>query len=182
MSHVFHFMVERHRRIPTWQDFKQHAESPEFRHMLWDPAQQAVRSCVETSGVTPMLARNAVQWRIGNFYYSMLREQWVHAYLRRRGVPALQHLLADALFAVDGWVGDEVIALYVSNRRYRSAGGGRKRSASTYLGGSSSSFTFKDLDLPPATRFGVMNLPSSTKLDAYIAEIRRRGSDDPDGP
>ena len=51
-----------------------------------------------------------MQRRIVNVYYSMLGEQWVHAYLRRRGVTILHHPLADTLFTDDGWFGDVVVS------------------------------------------------------------------------
>lgn len=139
--------------------------------MLWEPAQRAVDACVESDGVSRELAHDAMQWRIGNFYYSMLREQWVHAYLRRRGVPVLQHPLADTLFATDGWFGDRAVSLFVSNAEYLSSTSGRKPSARGCLAGSVPPFAFTDMVLPPAKRFGRVHLPSRAALDRYIDSL-----------
>lgn len=49
-------------------------------------------------GVPSRMAHGAMRWRIGNFYYSFLREQYVHAVFRECGVHLRQHPLADALF------------------------------------------------------------------------------------
>jgi hypothetical protein len=78
VSHVFHFVTEALGAVPTYQEFQQANGLPEFRHMLWDPAAHAIRACIE-GGAPEQTALDAMKWRIGNFYYSFLREQWVHA-------------------------------------------------------------------------------------------------------
>jgi hypothetical protein len=37
---------------------------------------------VERRGIDSKTARDAMRWRIGNAYYSFLREQYVHALVR----------------------------------------------------------------------------------------------------
>lgn len=52
-------------------------------------------------------------WRLGNAYYSCLRELYVLAVLREAGVPAEYHVIADALFRADFRAGETIISLYV---------------------------------------------------------------------
>ncbi|MEU4557467.1 hypothetical protein AB0F72_03710 [Actinoplanes sp. NPDC023936] len=167
VSHVFHFITEAIGTIPTYQEFQKQCESPRFRHMLWTPALQAIAACIE-DGTPERIARHAMKWRIGNFYYSFLREQWVHAYLRSHGVMTRQHPLADALFAVDGWAGDKVISLYIGNQDYRTTNGGRKRTPRHHLRGGRPPFTFIDMELPPADSFGVVYIPRRHEVDDWI--------------
>ncbi len=71
-----------------------------------------------------------MRWRIGNYYYSFLREIHLLSILRETGLDLLFHPLADALFRVDAWLGDLVLSLYVGNARYRTVTGtGRKLAA-----------------------------------------------------
>jgi hypothetical protein len=167
VSHVFHFITEAAAAVPTYQVFREKCELPEFRHMLWDPALQAIRDCIE-AGTPSGQAQDAMRWRIGNFYYSFLREQWVHAYLRSRGVVTRQHPLADALFAVDGWADDTVISLYIGNSTYRDEDRGRKNGPRGRLRGARPPFDFVDMRLAAATRFGKVHLPDRRQVDEWV--------------
>jgi len=168
MTHVFHFITERDGVIPTWQQFKERHSTPEFSSIILEPAEEAVDYCVERLDISRPRAQDAMQWRIGNAYYSFLREQWVHAYLRSQGIGILQHPLADALFAVDGWVGSGVLSLFIGNSEFRSLASGRKRTARERLAGSQPPFTFINMQLPIPDKFGDVFLPSRSMLDQYI--------------
>ncbi|WP_067502237.1 hypothetical protein [Actinoplanes sp. TFC3] len=170
-AHVFHFITEHDGAVPTWQRFRKQCAAEPFRHMLWEPAQQAIDSCIKETGISKERARDAMQWRIGNMSYSFLREQWAHAYLRHRGVEILQHPLADALFGVDGWVDNTVISFFIGNRTFRSASGGRKNPAATYLGAAQPAFSYINIELPAARKFGVVMLPTAEQLDRYVKRI-----------
>jgi hypothetical protein len=171
-SHVFHFITERDGAIPTWQRFRQACAETPFREMLWDPAHRAVAECRRRDGVDFRSAHDAMRWRIGNFYYAFLKEQWTHAYLRECGVPVLQHPLADALYGVDGWIGDTVLSLFIGNDRFRTRGGGRKHRPSDFLADRPPRFTFVDIELAVERRFGVVHLPRKRALDAFV-DMRR---------
>jgi hypothetical protein len=112
-----------------------------------------------------------MRWRIGNFYYSFLREQWVHAYLRGRGITLLQHPLADALYGVDGWIDDTVISLFIGNDEFRSGSGGRKQPPSAFLSKARPALRFIDLALPTTHRFGVVHLPELASLDLFVEKF-----------
>ena len=84
------------------------------------------------------------------------------------GVKTRQHPLADALFAVDGWVDDKVISLYIGNETYLKANSGRKRPAEYRLRGSRPPFTFITMELPAASEFGRVFLPGQEEVDAWI--------------
>ena len=101
-------------------------------------------------------------------HYSFLRGQWIQAYLREHGVSTRQHPLADALFAVDGWTGDKVISLYIGNRSYRAANGGRKHPPRDPLRGTHPPFTFSYLELSATHRFGKVHLPRRDEVDSPI--------------
>jgi hypothetical protein len=167
VSHVLHFVSEAVGAVPTYRQFRQTSAAPPFRHMLWTPAAEAIRRC-QRAGTPERIARAAMRWRIGNFYYSFLREQWVHAYLRSRGVTTRQHPLADALFAVDGWAGDRVISLYIGNRMYRTADSGRKHTPQDHLREARPPFTFISMELRAAHEFGRVHLPARNEVDVWI--------------
>jgi hypothetical protein len=177
-THVFHFIAEHDRAIPTWQRFRALCETPAFRGMLWEPACRAIEVCMQRDAVDSNLAHQAMRWRIGNFYYSFLREQWVHAYLRSRGVALLQHPLADALYGVDGWTDDTVISLFIGNDEFRSGDGGRKQPPSTFLSEARPALRFIDLLLPTTHRFGVVHLPERASLDLFVEKFLQPADED----
>jgi hypothetical protein len=168
MTHIFHFITERDGAIPTWQQFKRRHSTPEFSSIILEPAEEAVDYCVKHLGISRPRAQDSMQWRIGNAYYSFLREQWVHAYLRSQGIGILQHPLADTLFAVDGWTGSRILSLFIGNPAYRASTSGRKRTAQERLAGSLPPFTFINMQLPVPNQFGEVFLPSRSTLDRYI--------------
>jgi hypothetical protein len=170
-AHVFHFITERDGAIPTWQRFRDACQEPPFADMLWNPARHAIAACSRGGSVDAVQARQAMRWRIGNFYYSFLREQWVHAYLRRHGVPILQHPLADALYAVDGWFDDKILSLFIGNDEFRSERGGRKRPPCDLLAGTRPQRTFIDIALPVKRSFGVVHLPERRLLDPWVVRL-----------
>jgi hypothetical protein len=173
VSHVFHFVTEHDGAIPTWQRFRQACQEHPFDEMLWNPARQAVEASGQ-HGVSADLARQAMRWRVGNFYYSFLREQFVHAYLRQQGIRILQHPLADALYAVDGWLQNNVISLFIGNDDFRTRLGGRKHPSTDFLTGRQPPLRFLDIELPVKQAFGVVHLPDPRILDAFITAYRLR--------
>lgn len=133
------------------------------RERLWQPAQRDIEDAIRT-GVPDQLARDAMLWRIGNSYYSFLRELFVIAALRERGVDLRCHPLADALFRVDCWFDRNVISLYIGNATYRDGVAGRKLDPRVLLGDAQPPFRFREIRVGTPRRFGVVHLPDLESL------------------
>lgn len=170
MTHVLSFISESLNRVPTYQEFREAARTPEFRSMLWEPAQRVIAAESE-HGPNVRLARAGMRWRIGNSYYSFLREAYVMACLRERGVEVRSHPLADALFHVDFWVGDVNVDLYIGNQKFRQGRSGRKQAAAELLSDAEPRFKSVAIEMPTANRFGVVHLPDDASVTSAAQEI-----------
>ncbi|UGT66114.1 hypothetical protein LTT66_22735 [Nocardia gipuzkoensis] len=179
-SHLFHFCLEDLGRIYSWQEFRDGwSAAPARRPWLWEPAQmmqaKAADHLVKTKNISRdealVSARNAMQWRIGAFYYSFLREIYALGWLRQHGLPCLSHPLADALFRADLWCGNAVVSIYIGNPNYRSGSQGRKHPAEDHLG-DQSRFSFVDLQMARPNKFGTVALPTDTEMKRCANEIR----------
>ncbi|MER6999857.1 hypothetical protein [Streptomyces sp. NPDC000410] len=170
--HVFHVCMEQLGMLPSYQDVRRYAHSdPLGKRMLGEPAKAKVRELVER-GFSERQVRDAMRWRVGNAYYSFLREMYTVVQLRYSGIDVRVHPLADALFRVDAWVGRTAISLRVGNKKFRQGlGEGRKTPAEELLGAELPPFKFSTIELAPATRFGSVHLPSSQHLNAAVARI-----------
>lgn len=168
--HTMYWSVEHLGRPPLWDELIALWRGQEpARSMLGIPAASAVGDAVKARH--PLAdAREAVWWRLGNSYYSMLRELYVLAVLRQAGFPVEYHVLADALFRVDFWLEDTVISLYVANASYRDAsGGGRKRNAQSFLG-TGQGFRFVDMPRPTLHEYGTVHLPARSDIERFAQE------------
>ncbi|WP_329247908.1 hypothetical protein OG417_00240 [Actinoallomurus sp. NBC_01490] len=164
-SHVFHYVLEAIGRVFTWKEFGEFCRTDsKARAMLYDPASKK-NAEVAGEGCWSLLdARKAMRWRIGNFYYSFIREIHVISQLRANGVDVQFHPLADALFRVDAWCGRVALSLYVGNKKYRKGGHGRKFPPDAILSGAVPSFVFDSVELAPADKFGVVHLVSEKEI------------------
>lgn len=130
LEYLFHGCLEEKGRIPRWCDITNYLFS-RHREKYIEPFYRAYRldsTAPETRPGAPHM--QALQWRVGNAYYSWLREVHLLTVLRRRhGLDVRYHALADAQFKADLIHGDTVIALYVRNDRYRNGAKGRKVTA-----------------------------------------------------
>jgi hypothetical protein len=171
-THVFHFISERDGAIPTWQRLCAAWQQPPFADMLYIPTRRAIEEIAASSSFDEDVVKQAMHWRLGNSYYSFLREQWVHAYLRSRGIPVLQHPLSDALYRVDGWCDDTIVSLFIGNETYRTKYSGRKVRPSYLLAGAQSAWRFIDIELPALHKFGVVHLPQRASLDQQLRKFR----------
>ncbi|MFD9941452.1 hypothetical protein ACFWYW_36375 [Nonomuraea sp. NPDC059023] len=173
-THTFHYVVESMGALPTWQQFRDFiGEDSQGRTMLWHPAQQMVaRVAARPSGPSRAVARDAMQWRVGNAYYSFIREIYVVAHLREAGLDVRMHPLADALFRVDFWCGRTACSLLVKNAKFHKDGRGRKRPTSEILSGAKPSFQFHKIQLERASQFGVVHLPSTDQIRLAADELR----------
>ena len=163
-THVFHVATEAVGAIPTYQDLRRFCKEDALgQEMLWIPAMTAVDA--SSSSVAPA----AMRWRIGNAYYSFLREMYVAAFLRERGLEVGLHPLADALFRVDAWVDDFVMSLFIGNRSFRSGNEGRKTKAEEIL--DNQRFKFLSVELPTKRTFGSVHFPDDVELDKLYLRL-----------
>lgn len=178
-SHIFHIVTEQLGHVPTWQDFKR--IRGDLDTMLWQPARteivaardvllsQANRRAAQMDSVSANeVARDAMTWRIGNAYYSFLRELYVLAVLREAGADARVHPLADALFRTDLWVDDTLASLFVGNSFFRDEGGGRKPKSADLLSDAQPPFRFVTIELPVQRKFGVVHLPPRERILSFL--------------
>jgi hypothetical protein len=165
-THMFHFCMEKSERVPTYQEFRQFTQTdPLGQEMLGSPSRAAVAEAVRR-GENAARARAAMRWRVGNAYYSFLREIYTAVELRERGVDLRMHPLADALFRVDGWVGSTALSLRIGNAEFRKGENqGRKTPAEKMLADNLPPLKFDAVELRPATEFGRVHLPTAQHLD-----------------
>lgn len=130
LEYLFHGCLEENGRLPRWPDILRYL-FVEHRARYVEPFYERyglVAGSPETRVGSPHMS--ALQWRVGNAYYSWLREIHLLTALRRRhGLDVRYHALADAEFKADLVHRDTVVALYVPNGRYRDGSSGRKVTA-----------------------------------------------------
>ncbi|MEU8039390.1 hypothetical protein [Streptosporangium sp. NPDC049078] len=171
-THVFHYILESKGAFPTWDDARAFLQSDETaRSMLWDPALEKIQE-VCREGWSRERVEAAVTWRVGNFYYSFLREIYTVVLLRAAGLDVRVHPLADALFRADAWCGRTVVTIYVRNPQYRDGRVGRKQPAESILAGADPPFSFHAIALPPASEFGEAHLPDDNEIQKAITAMR----------
>lgn len=170
-THVFHVAMEAHGGVPTYQEFRDYCRSdPAGRCMLEDPAWEAIDGAAR-DGVPRQRAIQAMRWRVGNAYYSFLRELHTVVELRALGLDARAHPLADALFRSDAWVGDVNLSLYIGNDRYRAQLRGRKPRPEALLGDARPPFRYVSIELNTRPRYGQVFLPERNNIEAAARAI-----------
>jgi hypothetical protein len=130
LQHLFHRCIERIGHIPTWQEYWSWMERQAAPYWL-DPLNVSLKATGHQYQPDQITA--AIRWRLGNFYYSAVREIDLLVWLRARGLPVRYHVLADVLLRVDLWLRDFLVCAYVSNEVYRQGSQGRKRSVSEFF-------------------------------------------------
>jgi hypothetical protein len=170
-THLFHFALEQIGGVFSFQDFRTWAGEADKRWMIWNPAHRVLRE-EQQDDTDWYQVRDAMSWRVGLFYYSFLRELYTVARLREAGLDMRVHPLADALFRADAWHGPVVFELYVANRRYRSEGSGRKKSARETLSPGRPDLRFVSLEMEKQHVYGRVHLPEEAQLQACAEQIR----------
>ncbi|MCZ7417510.1 MULTISPECIES: hypothetical protein [unclassified Streptomyces] len=171
-THALHICMERLGTLPTYGDVRDYAMSDELGwEMLGSPASRMIEA-EAYKGTPRQRVKAAMRWRVGNAYYSFLREVYSIVELRQRGIPLLVHPLADALFRVDAWVGRVAFSLRIGNKKFRQgASDGRKLSAERLLAGVRPTLAFREIELRAAREFGCVHVPSSEELDVAADRI-----------
>ena len=123
---VFHMYVEA-QGLPTWQAFRSFLVGDGLKY-IWGPYKEQLEYDQQPLNLKHQaLVRDGTAWRLGNMYYSALREVDILISLGEQGIAAQYHVLADALFAVDFWCGSRLASVYIQNPDFKSVdGGGRK--------------------------------------------------------
>ena len=161
-EHVLHYTAESLGRVPTYGEFRIFCrDDPAAARMLLGPA-QAIREQAVAAGFEAEHVAQALRWRIGNAYYSYLKEIYALTVLRSAGIDARYHVLADVLFRTDLWVGDLCLSMYVSNTFFKAGLSGRKPKAEEVLG--DGPFRFAHLEIPAQPQFGTVHLPEPGQL------------------
>ncbi|MFI7114786.1 hypothetical protein ACIBK9_51335 [Nonomuraea sp. NPDC050227] len=172
-THTFHLAVESLETLPTWQQFRAFVhDDSRGNEMLWRPAQDKITQVSSApDGPSRAVATDSMRWRVGNAYYSFLREIFVVVHLRNAGLDVRMHPLADALFRVDFWCGRTVCSLLVKNAKFHKDGQGRKVPTSELLAGAVPPFHFHPIQLERASRFGVVHLPSLEQVRVAASRL-----------
>ncbi|WP_260636318.1 hypothetical protein [Streptomyces angustmyceticus] len=172
MVHLFHFLLEEKGGLFSYQEFREFCMGDEAGRGFSQQAQDKVRDLVAREGEDESAARDAMAWRVGNGYYSFLREIYLVAKLRESGLDARIHPLADALFRVDAWCGRTTIEMFVANPNFKDNQGGRKKTTAHYLE-DQKRFDFVRMQITPQHGFGVLHLPTSEEVNRCIADLQK---------
>jgi hypothetical protein len=169
-THLLNFLLERNRRLPTWQEFHSFfTETNEGKVMLGDEARDKLEE-IKADGVPHNIAKDALTWRVGNAYYGLARDIYTLVHLRALGVDARAHPLADALFRTDCWIGRNILSVRVRNPEFASGRAGRKTSPENLLSNASPRFNFYTIELEAADEYGTAHLPT---IDSIASCARR---------
>ena len=170
LQHLFHRAIERLGYVPTWQRFWRWM-TQQARPYWLDAIEPLCRE-LRTEGLSSERVSDAIRWRVGNFYYSALREVDMLVSLHARGVKLKYHLLADVLLRVDCWIGQTLVCTYLPNPAYRSAAGGRKIPAVQLFDPKET--PFRILDFPIEKKdFGKVWLMTERSKDRLAEELTR---------
>jgi hypothetical protein len=121
-THVLHYVVEQEQQFLTWQGcFGFIQADPLANCMLWTRSVHETAQILERYGNrwSEFEIHSVIRWRVGNAYYSFLREVYVISHWRALVLDVRVQPLADALFRGDGWYESAVLSLYAGNHRYR---------------------------------------------------------------
>lgn len=125
LQYLLHGLMEKLGRLPRWEDFRAFLKGDEARHCHFGPFER--RFLADADPATARLLLEGYRWRVGNAYYSFLREVDLMTRLRlEHGLDVRYHVLADAQFKVDFWVGNVLVAVFIKNPRFREGAAGRK--------------------------------------------------------
>ncbi|MBV1853948.1 hypothetical protein [Catellatospora tritici] len=177
-THVLHHLLEESEAIPTWRDFITFFRSDRTGYAMLGRAIAEKSEELLATGLPRSSVDDAMHWRVGNAYYSFLRELWVVANLRAAGVDVRMHPVADALFRVDAWFERTALIVYVANAKFRDQHAGRKVRAEQLLRGAEPGFDIDTVQLRTAAAFGRVHLPSQSDIK-QVAERLKRGRPGP---
>ena len=144
LQHLLHNFIEKAGYVPTWQRFAKWMNNEAAPY--WIDQIKPLRDHLKTKYDDRRIAA-AIQWRVGKFYYSAIREIDLVVSLSERGIPVRYHILADVLLRVDCWLDEKLICIYFPNRFYREGKKGRKPPAEQFFNNSVGNFSILDFEV-----------------------------------
>jgi hypothetical protein len=199
--HLFHLLMEDLGRPPLWSEFDQFAydtdeglnmfgyERAVLENKIFDQELERITTEHPTwknpENRAKLLAAGSLDWRIGNAYYGFMRDMYTAVALRERGLDVRVHPLADANFRADGWVGRNILSVFVINPRYKIADqhrakrhhAGRKQHVESLF--PQRQFDFVALTMDGAHEYGKFHFPSKWAIDK-VEQALRPGADQSD--
>ncbi len=129
---LFHRYLQERQSLPTWLEWRDWLRN-DAKDLFAVPASRRVHfGRLDEFGKEAI--KRGLNWRLGNVYYSCMRELDVLIRLRDEyELPVKYHILADALFRVDYWRGLRTACLFVSNDEMKAAQAGRKDRPAKFL-------------------------------------------------
>ncbi|RDV82970.1 hypothetical protein [Ammonifex thiophilus] len=111
VEYFLHGLLEENKRLPTFQEFWG-AMGGKYKKYYMDEL------FLKLGGKYDKIClKRAIQWRLGKFYYSWLRELYVLALLRENhGLALKYHLFADLVLSIDAWYGKKVLCIRVPSK------------------------------------------------------------------
>lgn len=177
MVFIFHSILEKMGSVPVWNDAKRYLFG-ELKSLCWEPfcRSRGMDASKPLQEHDPKIM-DAFLWRMGNAYYSWLREVDLLTHLRRtQSLDVKYHFLVDAEWCVDFVAGDVLLELYVKNRVFKDGSVGRKRTCVSMNPGYEvleiKMDTAPDKDGP---KFGKPWMVSTGCKMMITRELRRRG-------
>lgn len=110
---LLHHLMEKLRRVPTWTDFEKFLFShPDLCLRYFWSAARISPTTIDQGWDDDMMA--SIRYRLGNFYYSFLREIHLIAVLRRvYNLDVRYHPILDSEWKVDAVCGPVLLEVYV---------------------------------------------------------------------
>jgi very-short-patch-repair endonuclease len=171
IAYLLHGLLESMGRVPRWQDVDRHLRGA-ASSLYYGPFTQAFRYGSKSAQEIRAFERG-FQYRVGNAYYSFLREVDLMARLREiHGLQVRYHVLADVHYRVDFWCRNVLVALWVENPRYRQGNEGRKPKPEHYLDASGFRLLRLELDRPDQRNSWRPMLFSTSQVAHAAEQIR----------
>lgn len=166
---LFHRYVQEKRDIPTWLEWRDWLLR-DAMNLFAAPVLSRVRFKALNEEAREEI-RKGLRWRLGNAYYSCLRELDVLIRLRdEHKINAKYHVLADALFRVDYWNGNKTACLFVSNNEMKAAQEGRKLRPGQFL--DSPPFVHYEAVMEKQHTYGKLHLATDGTVAGIAAALR----------
>lgn len=169
LEFMLHYFLETQGALYRWNDFYEWFRSPS----RGGPAYYNLfLKAYGKDGQLSYPLERALQLRIGNAYYSFLREVEFFTRIRsKHGIDLKYHMLADVLYRIDFWHENTIINLFVGNSRFRSGNKGRKKRTDQFL--EVNNFAVLDVEIESKRVFGRPWLISGNEERYLVSALRK---------
>lgn len=170
-TYAFHHLLEQRGTLFTWDEFLHDLqEEPLLSHYLHQPGIALVQQAHRLPGHEH--ASDALTWRLGNAYYSFLREMYVLAAARAAGYDLRMHPLADVMHRVDAWLGHTTLSIYVDNPKFKTGTGeGRKPRPAQLLADCLTPLRHETLALTQTAQYGRCMFADPATIAARLSAL-----------